>query len=156
MGRKHSVGCFLRRLRPPERKLVEVTRSTEALLVEIQIRKNCQKLVYFLAIQTIVGLKTGYRLISIASSILLIDLDETVYAVLNYTIFFSFKSIVYLNAGFNVSPCLSFFNVLFLLFKKNSRLSYIVYCNGLIFFWIFPVDFSSYLTNFQIINPIVG
>ena len=32
----------------------------------------------------------------------------------SYQLFVVFKSIIYLNAGFTISPCLSFFNVLFL------------------------------------------
>ena len=63
---------------------------------------------------------------------------------------------MYINVGFTISPCLSFFNVFFIFKKRNfSRLSYIVYCIGEDFS-IFQFEFSVYFTYFPISNPVVG
>ena len=66
-------------------------------------------------------------------------------------------SITYLNAGISISPCIGFFNILFLHVKRKSFLTFnlIVYCDTCSY-RIFQFEFIVYFTKFKISNPIVG
>ena len=67
-----------------------------------------------------------------------------------------YLSIIYLNAGFTISPCLSFSTYYFCMFNKVifSRLAISYIAMVKVFFSIF--QFSVYFIKFEISNPILG
>ena len=72
------------------------------------------KKTFQLVFRKVINFSVFYFEANLSLSVFLVNLIMSVYPSPNFLTFITYLSIIYLNTGFTISPCLSFFNVLFL------------------------------------------